>query len=134
VILSQEGDRIPPGAVGSAANNVGTALAHDQRRVARLYYPAWLGEIGAVAPPHLRHQMLDLWSTPCFPRTVRDEHCTVLEQLGNRFTVMEHECVLEQDLQVLWGPRSVCHSGEASSQSAAWLFQKCGISTGTGAA
>jgi hypothetical protein len=104
VILKQESDRISPGAVGSAANNVGTPPGHVESRIARLDYPVWLGEIGAVAPPHLRHQMLDLRSTPRFPRTVRDEHGTVLEQLGKRFTVTEHECVLEQGLQVFWRP------------------------------
>ena len=116
MILRQEGDRISPCAIGSAANNVGTVLGHDQRRIARLDYLAWLGEIGAVALPHLGHQMRDLRSTPRFPGSaIRDEHGTVLEQLGNRFTATEHERVLEQRLEVFRRPRSYCHSGEASA-------------------
>lgn len=89
----------------------------DQRRIAGLDYPAWLGEVAAVALPHLHRQPRYVCSTMSFPDSVvRDEHGTVLEQLGNRFTVTKHECVLEQNLQVLWRPRSVCHSGEASSR------------------
>lgn len=89
----------------------------DQRRIAGLDYPAWLGEVAAVALPHLHRQPRYVCSTMSFPDSVlRDENGTVLEQLGNRFTVTKHECVLEQNLQVLWRPRSVCHSGEASSR------------------
>jgi hypothetical protein len=129
VILRQESDRISPCAIGSAANNVGTVLGDDQRRIARLDYPAWPGEIGALALPHLPRQPRNLILTMSFPGSVvRDEHGTVLEQLGNRFTATEHKRVLEQRLQVLWRPRSICHSGDASSRSAAQLFQKSGIS------
>ena len=34
---------------------------------------------------------------------VRDEHGTVLEQLGNRFTARKHKRVLEKCLQILCG-------------------------------
>ena len=116
MILRQQSDRISPCAVGSAANNVGTVLGHDQRRIACLDYPAWLGEIAAVALPHLPRQPHYFLLTMNFPGSVRDEHGTVLEQFGHRFTATKHKRVLEQRLQVLWRPRSAFHIGEASSR------------------
>jgi hypothetical protein len=96
VILRQQSDRISPCAVGSAANNVGTVLGHDQRRIACLDYPARLGEVAAVALTHSPRQPRYFLSAMCLAGSVmRHEHGTVLEQLGNRFTVTEHECVLE---------------------------------------
>jgi hypothetical protein len=92
-------------------------LGHDQRRIARLDYPAWLGEIGAVALPDLPRQQRYFFLATSFPGSiVRDEHGTVLEQLGHHFTASEHKRVLEQRLQVLWRPRSASHSGETSSR------------------
>ena len=96
MILRQQGDRISPCAVGSAANNVGTVVGHDQRRIAGLDYPARLGEVAAVALPHLPRQPRYFLSAMSLSGSVmRHEHGTVLEQLGNRFTVTEHECVLQ---------------------------------------
>ena len=111
-------------------DDVYTVLGQDQRCTARLDYPAGISEIGAVARPHLRHQLRNLQSTPRLRRTVCNEHSTVLEQLRQRFTVSKHKRVLEQRLQVLWCARPASHIGEASSRLAAELFQKSGISGG----
>jgi len=80
VILRQEGDRVSPCAIGSPANNVGTVVGHDQRRISGLEYPAWLGEIAAVALPHLPRQPHYFLSAMSFPDSVvHDEHSVVLE-------------------------------------------------------
>jgi hypothetical protein len=67
-------------------DDIGAVLGHDQRRTARLDYPAGIGEIRAIARPHLPHQLRNLQSTPRLRRTVCNEHGTVLEQLSQRFT------------------------------------------------
>jgi hypothetical protein len=111
-VSRQESDRIAPGAVVSAAHDVDAPLRDDQTRVARLENLARIGEIGAVAFPHVARQVRDLVCTARFPRAIaRDEHGGVLEQLRQRFAVADHECVLEQRLKLLWRTRSRSHRG-----------------------
>jgi hypothetical protein len=77
--------------------------------IARLEHPPRIGHIGALALPQRRGDADNLrCAARLAPSSVGDEHRAVIEKLGERFAVAEHEGVLQQRLELLWcaGSRS----------------------------